>query len=113
MLWLLGIPIAQWWSAARTFRTTPAARGERSYIFDDQRIEISGGLTSGTLSWPAIVRVVETRELFLLFLSAQLAHFIPKAAFSSPTDMAEFRALAARKAPTSKQGVAGLPDAAT
>jgi hypothetical protein len=97
VFWLLGIPLAQRWGANRTFRTTPAARGDRTFRFDESEIVIEGGLSSGRLAWPAIVRIVETRELFLLFFSNQGAHFIPKSAFASDGDLEEFRALVRAK----------------
>ena len=100
-LWLLGIPIAQRWGASRTFRATPAARGDRTFTFDETGIAIEGGLSSGRLAWPAIVRFVETGDLFLLFLGRQIAHFIPKSAFASDLELQRFRALVLEKVPDS------------
>ena len=97
IVWLVGIPLAQRWGAARTFRATPAARGERIFTVDEDAITIDGGLSSGTLTWPAIVRVVETRDLFLLFLSKQMAHFVPKSGFASAGDIDRFRVLMTTK----------------
>jgi hypothetical protein len=100
LLWLLGMPLQQRWSAAKAYRTTPAARGDRTFKFDDDGITIDGGLSSGRLEWPAIVRVVETRDLLLLVLGSQVAHFIPKVAFGSTDEIEHFRQLVARKVPS-------------
>ena len=99
VFWLVGIPLLQRWGAARTYRTMPAARGDRAFTFDETGMVFEGGLSSGTVAWPAVVRAVETRDLFLLFLGGQAAHFIPKTAFGSPSDMQRFRELLTRKLP--------------
>lgn len=111
--WLLGIPIAQRWGATRTFRATPAAQGDRVYSFDETGISVVGGLSSGRVAWPAIVRFVETRDLVLLFLSNQVAHFIPKAAFASDTDLERFRALVTDNLSVSRPAAVRPPSAAT
>ena len=96
-VWFVGIPLAQRRGADRTFNSMPAARGERVYTFDGDDITLAGGLSSGVLNWKAIVRVVETPDLFLLFLSGQVAHFVPKAGFASEADVNRFRTLVAEK----------------
>ena len=95
--WFIGIPLAQRRGASRTFNTMPAAQGERVYTFDGDDITLAGGLSSGVVKWKAIVRVVETPDLFLLFLNGQVAHFVPKAAFASEADVSRFRKLVAEK----------------
>jgi hypothetical protein len=95
--WFMGIPLAQRRGASRTFNTMPAAQGERVYTFAGDDIMLAGGLSSGVLNWKAIVRVVETPDLFLLFLSGQVAHFIPQSAFASEADVSRFRTLVAEK----------------
>jgi hypothetical protein len=56
IFWLIGIPLLQRWGAAQTFRTMPAARGDRVFTFGESGIVIDGGLSSGTIAWPAVVR---------------------------------------------------------
>jgi hypothetical protein len=113
VFWLVGIPLAQRWSAYRTFRSTPAVRGELVYTFDHDRITVAGGLSSGILDWKAIVRFAETRDLFLLFLSGQIAHFIPKSAFDSEADVKAFRALVVENVHARSGPALQHPEAAT
>lgn len=97
LIWLVGIPVLQRWSAYRAFRVTPAAQGDRQYTFDESQISVATALSSSALDWRAIVRFVETPELFLLFLNQQAAHFIPKSAFASNEDLTRFRTLLENK----------------
>jgi hypothetical protein len=113
VFWLLGIPLAQRWGASRTFRSTPAAQGEQVYTFDRDRITVAGGLSSGVLDWKAIIRSVETRDFFLLFLSGQMAHFLPKSAFDSDADVKAFRALVAENVHARSGPALQHPEAAT
>jgi hypothetical protein len=99
LFWLLGIPLVQRWQASRSLQTTPALQGEQVYVFDDTEISVSAGLSRGTTNWRAIVRFVETPNLFLLFLSNQVAYFIPKHGFASEADVAQFTKLLAEKVP--------------
>ncbi|MDB4908764.1 MAG: hypothetical protein JWO05_3548 [Gemmatimonadetes bacterium] len=109
VLWLVGIPLVQRWSAHRAFHATPAAQGDRTYTFDENNIVLEGGLSSGRLTWPAIIRVVETRALFLLFISNQSAHFLPKSALASERDLQAFRTLCQVKVVETKLYHAQVP----
>lgn len=114
VFWLVGIPLVQRWGAARSLRATPALQGEQVYTFGEEDITVEAGLSRGTTNWKAIVRSVETADLFLLFLSNQVAYFIPKAGFSSDTDVNRFRQLlATRVGAMSGDRSSGIPRAAT
>jgi hypothetical protein len=110
--WLVGMLLALRWGAARTLRTSPAAGGDRTFTIDENGILIEGGLSNGSLTWPAIVRVVETRDLVLLFLSSRMAHVIPKDAFATPADLERFRELVAQKVPALSARPGEVPAAA-
>ncbi|HEX5436451.1 MAG TPA: YcxB family protein [Gemmatimonadaceae bacterium] len=94
--WLIGIPLMQRWNAGRTLRATPALQQPQRYTFDAKGITMDGGLSRGRVQWAAIVRVVETHTLVLLFYNKTVAYFIPTDAFPSAEALARFRALVSK-----------------
>ncbi len=91
LLWLVGISLLQRWSAGRLWRSTPSLQGEQVYVIDPTGLRLSTPVSSATVAWNAIVRVVETSEFFLLFQSKAMALFVPKKAFASDSDIQRFR----------------------
>jgi hypothetical protein len=93
ILWLVGIPAIQRWSATRLLRNTPAFKGPQITRVDDVGIHTRSPVSTADISWNAIVRVVESRLFFLVFQSKAMALFVPKAAFAASSDLEEFRQL--------------------
>jgi len=56
---------------------------EESWNFSSSGAEVRTALSSTSLSWDAVHRVVEDRTFFLLYVSESLAYPIPKRALSA------------------------------
>jgi len=57
--------------------------GEQMWRFSPAGAEVKSAVGSASFSWDAVLRVVEDRSFFLLFVSESSAHAIPKRALSS------------------------------
>jgi len=51
--------------------------GEQTYSFTEQGMGASGDLSNTDLQWAAIHKIVETKELFLFYISENWAYFLP------------------------------------
>jgi hypothetical protein len=57
--------------------------GEQTWRFSPAGAEVRTTLGAASFSWDAVLRVVEDRSFFLLFVSESLAHAIPKRVLST------------------------------
>lgn len=69
------------------------ARGERSYLLDDDGIHTSLATAESFVRWDALDRVRETRRYFLLYSSNQCVFCLPKWAVEAPDDPVTVRDL--------------------
>lgn len=74
-------------SISKQYESSPAMQAENSFTVSNEGIENSNSLTSGTVSWDAIVKAVETQTDFLFYTSDRYAQFVPKYVFASETDI--------------------------
>ena len=96
MFWLVGLPLSQRWTSGRIFRGSPGLQGPRVFSFGPSGLTIDAGVSRGEAQWEAVIRVDETREFFLLYLSKLVAHVLPKEAFDSPSEVERFRQIVSR-----------------
>jgi hypothetical protein len=78
----------------------PAPDGPFTWVVDESGCRWDGPNGALTLRWSGIVTVRETADVFLLFVSANSAHFLPKRAVAAE-DVPRLRALLARAAAAS------------
>jgi hypothetical protein len=76
-----------------TFRKSPAVRRPRRLIFRTEGIQFESQDARGEYKWSLFMRVIETREIFLLLQTAHAATYIPKRCFRSPSDVELLRQL--------------------
>jgi|SRR5215475_646824 len=93
VLWI-SLPLLQ---AGLVWRSNPAVKGTISCWADEERFSQQTANSELTMKWGAIIRFKETRNLFLLFPSKQMAYLIPKRAFTDESQVSEFRELLGRK----------------
>jgi hypothetical protein len=115
VLWLVGVPLLQRWSAGRLWRGSPSLQGEQVYRVDASGVQITTPVSSATISWAAVVRAAETPDFFLLFQNKAAALFVPKQAFASGHDVEYFRRVVKDALGARATGLAGVerPLAAT
>jgi YcxB-like protein len=108
VLWLVGVPLLQRWSAGRLWRGSPALQGEQVYRFEPTGVQVSTPVSSATITWDAVVRAAETPDFVLLFQSKAAALFIPKSAFGSADGVEQFRRVVRTALGTRAAGLAGV-----
>jgi hypothetical protein len=72
---------------------SPNLRRPYTMTATDDGITIAEPLSRHELKWFAFARVIETQNLFLLYLTEYSFHMVPKRAFADPTQIDEFRAM--------------------
>jgi hypothetical protein len=80
------------WHARRLVRTEPAFQGEHRWRFSEEGVHMHSAHADLWLRWPAVLKVWETRDAFLLFPLRQNFHIVPKRALP-PEDVERLRAL--------------------
>ena len=84
-------------AARKQYRSDAALQGEFVYSFSDEGFDYQTAVGRGHVDWSAYRRAAEDNEFIYLFQSTKIANFIPKSAFPTPTELAEFRSLLARQ----------------
>jgi YcxB-like protein len=72
-------------------RRNASVSGVLTFAVTGEGFESHGGSFDVRLRWDAIHRVVETRDFFLFYVAAAVAHFIPKACVGSPEELQAIR----------------------
>ena len=67
--------------------------GERTLTLDNEKIQVKNVISETTLLWNGIKRWEQTPNLYLLFITHNVAHLIPKRVFSTETERQEFETL--------------------
>jgi len=71
----------------------PGLRMPFTLSVSDDGITIAEPLSRHELKWLAFDRVIETQNLFLLYVAEHLFHMVPKRAFADANQVEEFRAM--------------------
>ncbi len=99
MLWGFAlIPFSQW-IAARRHMKVPAIRGEWTFEIRSEGLTARGPMTTTTVSWDAIERVVETPEFLLFYYAKNCAYFLPTHAIATEADMHAVRLIVSAHMP--------------
>ena len=72
-------------NAQRMFKALNPDLGEMVYTFTDANVHVVDKLEEGDIQYTGFVRLVETREQFLLFRGERQANILPKAGFVKGT----------------------------
>jgi hypothetical protein len=68
----MGIPMLARRRVKNIFRSSPAANEEVLVSLSSEGIEMKGNLSSGSIKWDAVIKVVESESHLLFYSSASL-----------------------------------------
>lgn len=94
VVWLVLIPSLSLYSLWRQFQSNKALKSESVVTLSDLGVDITGRATQTRLTWQNFSRLSQNRDKLFLYLAKASAIIIPKAAFASPEDRAQFTARA-------------------
>jgi hypothetical protein len=86
-------PLRLWVQINRAISATPSAQGPRTWSFTEDGVTIATEVSKSEMKWAMVVKVVETRSIFLFYLGPNIAHFLPKRFLPDPDDLRELRQL--------------------
>jgi altronate hydrolase len=94
------------------FREIGAETPEVDYVFSERGVEHRTEYSASNIDWSAYIHFRESRRHFLLYHSRRGFSIIPKAAFASASELAEFRTLITKMIGTcSPTSASSTPDA--
>lgn len=94
ILLLVLFSVIPWWAARTQFRDVLTTGEDRAYSFDEHGLQSSSASASGQMIWAVFKYMRETRSLYFLSMSRQMALVIPKRFFPSEVIEAEWKQLA-------------------
>ena len=81
----------------RVYYQNPRIFGMRTVTFDDEGIKSDSDIAHLEIRWNSLERFKETKHLFLTYQSRDVVGIVPKRAFLTQDDIAQFRNLLASK----------------
>lgn len=93
MFWAGIIPLQAWLN----WKRNAPLRGELTYDFQPEGVQVVTTTSNSFMKWEAFIKSKETPNLFLLFLTKQMCHMVPKRAFASEADLESLRVLLSEK----------------
>ena len=94
-IWVVLLYATPWWSSRRQFLKQPGAQGPRTVRVDNVGVHTQWNGGSASVEWKNSIRVVESKNEFLLYTSPAAFSVVPKRALN-PERMSEFRELLSR-----------------
>ena len=88
LLLLFGYRPLVTWQFSRAVRRSPSYGSQMTYTFDPQQIVNSGEGHHAAFTWKKLYSATVTGDGILLYTNKNLFHWIPVAAFESPSDIA-------------------------
>jgi len=81
----------------RIYSRNPRLYGRRTVIFDDEGLTSDSDVAHVEIKWSSFEKFKETKNLFLIYQTKDVAGITPKRAFPNPEAVEEFRNLLASK----------------
>ena len=78
-------------TAGTLIRNNPNSKGPTTYQFSESGYSFSGPHSKGDVLWSALLKIQETRDMFLFYPQTNLAYVIPKNCFDSQTTIGELK----------------------
>lgn len=88
--------------ARRSFRQRKDLQRETSFAASEDGIHLQGENMQGTKPWSDYLKWKEGKRTFLVYLSDNMFHVVPKRFFDPESEVAGFRALLEQKVPRGK-----------
>lgn len=83
----------------RIYHRNPQLFEMRTVTFTDESVKSEKATGNIEAKWSSFVKFKETKNLFLTYQSKDVVGMVPKRAFSSPEDIAQFRNFLASRLP--------------
>ena len=96
-LWIYFSRLHQRTATSSNWKSRVAASTVNSFEASELNLKLSDSASHSEIQWRAFCRFVETENLFLLYLTEDLFHIIPKRAFSTLEDGLQFLGLLSRE----------------
>jgi hypothetical protein len=90
---VLGLLLFPYLRVLAMFRETPSLNKPRQYTFSADGIRFESEDASGNFKWSALIRIYETRTLFVFQQSSRAAAYIPKRFIKSEGELPRLRQL--------------------
>jgi hypothetical protein len=97
LFWLFAIVLTMLFVApylsTRKYLSDPRNTGATEYHFSDSGVRIEHSTGNADLNWTAFVNAIETRDLFLLYVTQAWARVLPKRCLVGPGELDDLRQL--------------------
>lgn len=90
---VLGLLLFPYLRVLSMFREAPSLNKPRRYIFSSDGIRFESEDASGNFKWSAMIRIYETRTLFIFQQSSRAAAYVPKRFIKSEDELPMLRRL--------------------
>jgi hypothetical protein len=94
-MWAAVIWAAPWWAARKQFSKQPSAHGPKTVLVDAVGVHWRWDGGSADVEWKNFIRLLESKNQFLLYTSPVCFNIVPKRSQKSE-ELSEFRALVAQ-----------------
>ncbi len=91
------IPLRIYYACRKNMKKVAYLQETQSYIINNEKIENKGDSTSSTSNWQYVVKLVEREKYFLIMTTNRSFHYLPKAGFKSPGEIARFKNMVKEK----------------
>jgi len=81
----------------KIYSRNPRLYGKRTVIFDDEGLTSDSDIAHVEIKWSSFEKFKETKNLFLIYQTKDVAGITPKRAFPNPEAVEQFRNLLASK----------------
>lgn len=85
--------------SGKAYALDKSAQMEQKYHISENSIDYESESGSGTIKWSEILRVTETKNLFLIFVSTNRTLIIPKNSFVTEKEQTTFRSFIKKNIP--------------
>jgi hypothetical protein len=85
------LPASVCWGAYSSIRNLQPKQLQHHYRFAPDTIQIDTGLSTATVAWEAVQRVVEKRPAFYLFMHKTIFHVVPKRGLAGRPELDRLR----------------------
>lgn len=79
LVFIVVVPLLIFRASKKAYFGNSQLSEKTQYIFDDEGVNLKADTYSIQLKWTRIIQVAETNDFFLLYVTTQSSHIIPKA----------------------------------
>jgi c-di-AMP phosphodiesterase-like protein len=87
LIFVVTVPVTLRRSAQNIYKTNKLLQKTQNYTIDEEGIEVVSENGKGEVKWVELYKAAETKESFLLFISKNQSHIIPKRFLGTSREM--------------------------